>query len=317
MQSILRPGRAQRGAAAALMAVCGLLFGCAPIGQMFSGPSAYDRYQEQKRQEHEAVQHAIEQKQQITAEEKLALADRMRRNGRVDRAALEYLAAFQKDPASPEAPERLGFLQVTRNPDRAEDIFQSIVESDPSRATAHAGLGLAHYAQGELDEARGALQRSVELAPDDVLALSTLAVVYDLLDQHEEAQGLYEEIQRRTPKDPRVANNMGVSLLLLGDFVEAEAALRRAVDLDPDDPAGWNNLGLALGHQRRYHDAYQAFQKGGDEQAALNNLGYSYYLNGEYHEAIKYYERALLEGGNATPVVIQNLDAAMDAATPK
>ena len=301
-------------AACVLVATAPILGGCASFPNPFRAPTRAELAAERQHAKRLAAEAAEAARKAVSPEERLALADRMRRSGRIDKAALAYLSAYERDPSDPVPQERIAFMQVSRKPEKAEEIFESILREVPDRSSAHAGLGLAHYAQGDLKPAQNALERAVELAPDDVLALNTLAVVYDMLERHEEAQHYYLKVRELRPRDPRAANNMGVSLLLLGDFVAAEAELRLAVDLDPEDPAGWNNLGLALGHLERYKEALDAFRKGGDEQGARNNLGYVYFLNGRYAKAIEEYEAALLEGGNATPTVLENLDAAVDAA---
>jgi Flp pilus assembly protein TadD len=272
-----------------------------------------ERAAEREAFEMEVSEAAEAERALVTAEDKLELADQLQRQGRVDKAALAYLGAHERDPTNPVPQERIGFLQVSRKPEDAEEIFRSILREMPERAPAHAGLGLAHYAQGDLGPARDSLERAVEIEPDDVLALSTLAVVYDMLDRHEEAQLHYGRIQALRPDDPAAANNLGVSLMLLGKFAEAESTLRRAVDLAPKQRSGWNNLGIALGRQEQYDKALEAFRKGGDEQGARNNLGYVYFLNGRFEQAIVEYEAALLEGGPATPTVIDNLDRAIEA----
>jgi Flp pilus assembly protein TadD len=101
--------------------------------------------------------------------------------------------------------------------------------------------------------------------------------------------------------------------MLLGKFAEAESALRRATELAPKQRSGWNNLGIALGRQEHSNQALVAFREGRNEQGARNNLGYVYFLNGRFDEAIDEYEAALLEGGRATPMVVENLDRALEA----
>lgn len=305
---------AGHGFALLLVALLPVLGACeSPLTRPFRAPTPAERAAERQAAEQEAMNHAREERENLSFDDKLSLADQLHRTGRVDKAALAYLSAHEREPDNPVPQERIGFMQVMRKPEEAEQIFRTILRDAPDRATAHAGLGLSHYAQGDLDPARESLERAVDLEPDDVLALNTLAVVYDLLDRHDEAQRYYDEVRRRKPNDAGASNNLGVSLMLLGKFVEAETALRQAVDIDPKNRSGWNNLGLALGRQGRYEEAMAAFRKGGDEQGALNNLGYMYFLNGRYDEAIAEYEAALLEGGLATPTVVKNLDQAIEA----
>jgi len=301
---------------ASCLALSGVLLlgsGCGPVMGYFELRSR-ERMRQQQIAAHQAALEAdARARKNVTAEEKLENGDSSLRAGRIDRAAWSYLEAHRRDPDNPVAQERIGFLQVTRDPTRAEVIFNRLLEEDPTRAEAHAGLGLARFAQGNLEGAEAALKRAVDLDPEDPVAINTLAVVYDLQGRHDEAGEQFARLESLRPEDPNVANNVGVSLLLLGNFVDAETALRRALVLSPDDKATWNNLGLALGHQRRYDEALEAFRQAGNEQAAQNNLGYVLYLNGEYQEALAHYESALLEDGDAKPKVLRNLEAARQA----
>lgn len=303
-----------RHAGLLLFALLPLLGGCqSALTRPFRAATPAERVAERAAAEQEASDAARAEEAKLTSEDKISLADQLQRSGRVDKAALAYLSAYERDPENPVPQERIGFLQLTRKPEEAEKIFRNLLKEAPTRASAHAGLGLAQYAQGDLKGARKALERAVELEPDDILALNTLAVVHDLEGRHQAAQDYYRQILVRKPEDTGAANNLGVSLMLLGKFAEAEAALRQAVDIGPKHRSGWNNLGLALGRQEQYEEAIVAFRKGSDEQGARNNLGYVYYLNGRYDEAIAEYEAALLEGGPATPTIVKNLDQAVEA----
>lgn len=253
-----------------------------------------------------------------TVEERLAEADRLLSQGQEGSALWHYLQAHQTDPTQTTAKARIGFLEISRDPERAEAIFAEIVRDHPGSAEAHAGLGLARFAQSRLDPARDSLERAVGLDPASARATYWLAVVYDLQGRADDARRLAERAYSLSPRDARVVNNLGVSHLVAGEFARAEALFREALLLDPGDPALHNNLGLALGRQRRYRGALDEFLRGGSEQAAYNNLGYVHYLNGEPERAIEHYERSLSLGGGDRLTVVKNLQAAQAAmAAPR
>jgi Flp pilus assembly protein TadD len=248
-----------------------------------------------------------------TVEERLAEAQRLLAQGREGQALWSYVEAHRMDPSDPAPRARIGYFEVSRDPERAESIFASLVADHPDSAQAHAGLGLARFAQSRLDEARVSLERAVELDPGSSSSLYWLAVVYDLLDREDAAREHVERAYALSPKDAHIVNGLGVSYLKAGDYPQAEQAFRSAILLDPSDPALHNNLGLALGHQRRYDEALAEFLRGGSEQAAHNNLGYVYYLNGVPERAVEHYELSLKAGGDDRLTVIRNLNAALDA----
>ncbi|TFG92644.1 MAG: tetratricopeptide repeat protein [Myxococcales bacterium] len=250
----------------------------------------------------------------MTVEERLEEADRLLAGGRGGEAIWSYAQAVRQDPENPTPRTRIGFVEVSRNPERAEALFSEIVRDHPDSSEAHAGLGLARFAQNRLQPAREALERAVELDPESASALYWLAVVYDLQDDHVRARELAERAHGLSPKDARIVNNLGVSYLTSGEFEKAEEAFRAAILLDPaEDAAVHNNLGLAVGRQGRYDEAMAEFRRAGTEQAALNNLGYLYYLNGEHAKAIDQFERSLQTGGGDRLTVVKNLQAAQSA----
>jgi superkiller protein 3 len=248
-----------------------------------------------------------------TVEERLAEADRLLANGRGGEAIWNYAQAAHQDQGNPTPLARIGLVEVSRNPERAESLFSEIVRDHPDSAEAHAGLGLARFAQNRIEEARVSLERAVEIDPSSSSALYWLAVVYDLQDEPARAREFAERAHAISPKDARIVNNLGVSYLTGGDFAKAEQAFRAAILLDPDDPAVRNNLGIAVGRQGRYEEAMAEFRRTGSEQAALNNLGYLYYLNGEHARAIDNFERSLQLGGGDRLTVVKNLQAAQAA----
>ncbi len=245
-----------------------------------------------------------------TVEERLLEAERLLAEGHEAQAVWNYAQAHREDPTNAKPRARIGFMEIARDPQRAEALFAEIVRDHPDSAEAHAGLGLARFAQDRLDAARQALERAVELDPDSASALYWLAVVYDLLDRPERARELAERAHALSPNDARIVNNLGVSYLVADEFERAEQAFRAAILLDPGDPALHNNLGLAVGRQGRYSEAFAQFRLAGTEQAAENNLGYLYYLNGDYAQAIAHLERSLELGGGDRLTVVKNLQAA-------
>src|SRR5262245_20513944 len=298
-------GRAQRTLVALLLGAS--LPGCAWLG----GDSEKRDILEARRARNEAMD--PEPAPRKTVEERLAEAQRQLAQGHEAQAIWNYAEAHREDPTNPTPRTQIGFIEVSRDPLRAEALFTEIVHDHPDSAEAHAGLGLARFAQDRLEPAREELERAVELDPDSPHALYWLAVVYDLLDRPQRARELAERAHALAPKDARIVNNLGVSYLVAGEFEKAEQAFRSAVLLDPDDPALHNNLGLAVGRQGRYAEALGQFRLAGTEQAAENNLGYVHYLNGDHAEAIAHFERSLQLGGGDRLTVVKNLQAAQAA----
>ena len=242
-----------------------------------------------------------------------ALQHRLRDAGRLQNAALTYYAAVRMDPVAATPRERLAYMQLDRDVERAEAIFLELISASPERASAWTGLGLARLGMGDLDSASVALFRALEFDPDSASAHFGLATVLGLNGQSQEAVDHARLARALRPKDGAVANALGVSLMLAGDAEGAEEPLRAAIRLAPHVSAYHNNLALTLGRQERYLEALRSFMRAGSKQSAYNNLGYSYFLNARYDEAITRYEQALNMPGEHKREILRNLDNALDA----
>ncbi len=295
----------------ALVAVC--LVGCAGLPwskgdaqvEAEAARAQYRRMMEAQRATKVGSSAATEDRG--TYDQKLRDGDRYRGTGDLRRAVLAYFQAVRLDDDNATARERMASLELQADPARAEALFARLIEGDPETAVVWAGLGIARLAQGNLEGARDALLQSLALDPGSVRSLSALGATYDRLGLHAEAQSHFERARELRPGDVSILNNLGVSYLLSGDLVQAEDVFWQASALDPRDAVSRNNLGLAVGLQRRYEDALEAFRRSGTEQSAQNNLGYVHFLNGNFEQATACYERALLAEGEDELKVIWNL----------
>jgi Tfp pilus assembly protein PilF len=243
----------------------------------------------------------------------LAAAHRSHRAGDSEQAIRLYFEAFRLDPSDSRSHEGIAYLQLARQPEQAEEVFQKVIEEDPNSTMAYVGLGLARLGQGEPEEAAAYLETALELDPTSPDAHSAYALVLGELELYEDAQDHARRAADLAPKNSAIVNNYGIASLRAGDGELAEKAFRSAIAIESRDPAYQNNLGIALGRQHRYADAMRAFREAGNEQAAENNLGYVYYMNGLLDEAIEHYELALQAQGDDKLKIMRNLGSALDA----
>jgi len=287
--------------------------GCASLPG-FKKKTAFEKYQEEVLEQRSAAAQAPdEDAKPATLEGKVEAGDDLLDKGQVDRAMLMYLEAVRLDRDATLPRERIGYMHLTRDLERAEAIFTQLVEDDPSNARAQRGLGLARLGKGDLEGARASLERALALEPDSASAHYALGAALGLAGRHDRALEHTQRARALRPKDATIANGLGVAYMMIGDGVRAEQAFRDAILLDAHIDTYHNNLGLALARQGRYDEALAAFRRVGTEQAARNNLGYAYYLNRHYDAAVVEYERALVEDGDQKLLVLRNLNAALDA----
>jgi tetratricopeptide (TPR) repeat protein len=86
-------------------------------------------------------------------------------------------------------------------------IFQTIVQSRPDHAGAHAALGTIYREAGRYAEARSELERAVQLDANDLRANYQLGLVYAKLGEKEAAQKRFDradELRKRQHDQERV-----------------------------------------------------------------------------------------------------------------
>jgi tetratricopeptide (TPR) repeat protein len=120
-----------------------------------------------------------------------------------------------------------------------------------------------------------------------------LAVLYDRIGETQRAKQEYQKALALNPKDAELHNDLGYSCYTRGHWAEAEKHLRKSVALDPTFKCAWINLGLALGQQKRYDEALQAFARAVTPAQAQSNLAFVYSTQGKRDEARKAYDEAL------------------------
>jgi len=249
----------------------------------------------------------------LSFEAELARADQIRDAGQQQEAIWRYLRALQLDFDSPIPRERIAYIHLAKDVDRAEHIFRRLVKERPAMPSMRVGLGLAEYAAGKHEQASETLQFALALDPESAVAITALGLIDDARGDHESARLRYAEALALEPARYEIQNNAGMSYTMSGDFEKAIEAFNNAIFLDPNDPVVHNNLGFVLGKMRRYDAALESFKTFSPEGEALSNTGSMCFLNGDYRCAIDYYESALQVPIDDREQLLSNLRAAEDA----
>ncbi len=240
----------------------------------------------------------------------LGSGDRHRAHGDFERAHMAYLRAHLADRESLVPLERIAYLVLRTDSERALLLFRELEEEAPESSSVQVGLAYSQIAEGDLGGARATLERALSLAPDSDAAHAALAIVRDGSRDHEMARSSYERLVESGEHDQELLNNLAISKLLAGEREEAVALLERARILDPRNRLVANNLGLALGLEGRDRAAIDAFRRHGSMGDALNNLGFIHYLRGDYAGARGLFEEALLSNETDELRVLRNLERA-------
>ncbi len=112
-----------------------------------------------------------------------------RQNSRED--LLAELLAVQASPQDMKVRLQMGglFLQAG-SPERAADVFHSILHSDPKNAAAMRGIGETEFARGNYRSAQRYFENALRLSPDDPTTKERLETCNQLLDLDPTMRGL-------------------------------------------------------------------------------------------------------------------------------
>ena len=145
----------------------------------------------------------------------------------------------------------------------AEQLYRSLLKTQPTNLKANNNLGVLLFNVGRLDESEGYFKKAIEFNP-------TYA---------------------------GTNFNLGNTLYSLGKFDEAELSYKREIDLNPSYAESYFNLGNLLKDLKRFDEAIINYKKAielkPDFVNARCNLGYVYSILKKNDEAIEEYIKAL------------------------
>ena len=143
------------------------------------------------------------------------------------KAAAQFRAAAQLDPAYPEPMKALGdlFLVAPRRLfDQAVEAYTKAIDQRPFYADAHVGLGDARAAKGEVDGAISAYQKALVFNPANPRVYMSLGKIYY------SEKGLYYESVTAYKKAIELDAQSVEARMGLGEVYEDKGLYREAVD---------------------------------------------------------------------------------------
>jgi tetratricopeptide (TPR) repeat protein len=132
--------------------------------------------------------------------------------------------------------------QLASRPDRAEQLYQIILEMQPDQADMYGRLGWAVARQGRLEDAIEWWQQAIEQNPTWADPSRWQGQVWQRLEQYEAAAVAYQQALARQA-DPQVYADLGICLIYLQRWQAAIRALQAALALQSNSSAtldlGW------------------------------------------------------------------------------
>jgi serine/threonine-protein kinase len=206
-----------------------------------------------------------------------------------------------------------GYLQEyhkSENIERAIEVFNRALATDPRYALAFGGLGEAFWLRYEAThdaqwaaKALAACQQASSLDSNLASAHTCLGVVYNGTGRYEQAVGQFRQAVELEPTSDAAHIGLAHAYERLRKPKEAEETYRRAIALRPHYWAGYSWLGVFYYFQGRYAEAVEMFDQvvklAPDSFRGYSNLGVTYNAQGRYAEAILVCERSAAIRPNA------------------
>jgi tetratricopeptide (TPR) repeat protein len=164
------------------------------------------------------------------------------------KAAAQFRASTQLDPAYPEPYKSLGDLFLTaprRLFDQAVEAYNKALEIRPFYADAYVGLGDARAAKGEVDAAVAAYQKALALNPVNARVHVSLGKLYYAeKGLYYEAVGAYKKAIELDPSYLEARMGLAEVYEDKGLYKEAIGEYRKVVEADPKNTGALYNLAL-------------------------------------------------------------------------
>ncbi|MGH9628102.1 MAG: tetratricopeptide repeat protein, partial [Bryobacteraceae bacterium] len=156
----------------------------------------------------------------------------------------------------------------------AGKIFSYALKMFPKSARLKVAQGVAHYAQGEFDQAVRSLCEGVDLDPQDLRPLVFLGQMIDVSPNlNQEVRRRLEGFARLYPSHAQAQYFYGMSLLKQDDG-KAEQYLRRAATLEPRMPEPHLELGKLYADAGRTDEAIQELESAIELSSNLDTAHY-------------------------------------------
>jgi Tfp pilus assembly protein PilF len=144
-------------------------------------------------------------------------------------------AALQINPRSVMHLNWLAVIHESRGEmDRAEELLQHALETDPDNGPAMANLGAFYLRHSRVEDAVTLLQRALRISPENEEARVNLGTGLAMLGRMEEARAEFERAVEDGCRDVGVYNALARIHGERGELTQAADWLRRSLEIDPD-----------------------------------------------------------------------------------
>lgn len=249
-----------------------------------------------------ADQKTLSEREEVRAEERVAVAEKFYSMGRgfllaedYERALPFFAEAVRRNPDFSEAFFQIGYClaKLGRYSDALGPYLESI-RIKPNDFDAHNNLCVAYGMVGRYDEAMKACGVAIRIKEDLSEAYNNLGWIYHRVGRYAEAIEFCKQAIRLKPDLAMAHFNLGNNYLALKKFEEAIDSLKQAIRIRFDYAEGHMNLGAAFNQRGRYEEAIESYRQAvqikPDLAEAHLNLGMTYLRVGNRGAALEEYK---------------------------
>ena len=145
--------------------------------------------------------------------------------------------------------------------EEAKNLFQNILQIQPSHYKTHTNIGAILNKLGRLDEAEKCFKKAIEFKPDFVIAYYNLGITQEKLNKLDEAEKCFKKAIEFKPDYAEAHNNLALILKKLNRFDEAESNYKKAIEIKPDFAVAYYNLGVVQDTLFKFNEAELSYKK--------------------------------------------------------
>ena len=202
---------------------------------------------------------------------------------------LNDLASFYKSRGENEKVESLS--------NKAIEIYQKVVELNPSDYDAYRNMGNSYSLKDEDDKAIEYYQKAIEINPKNDKAYNGMGNSYSFKDEDDKAIGYYQKAIELNPKNDNAYNGMGNSYNDKGEYDKAIEYYKKALEINPKNDTAYGNIGNSYNNKSEFDKAIEYYKMtlelNPKNDYVYDGMGNCYNYKGEYDKAIEYYQKAL------------------------
>lgn len=155
-------------------------------------------------------------------------------------------------------------------------------------------VGLMHYQEGDLQNAKRCFEETLKVHPDNFDALYYLAMVNYQMEDYDETISNIKKALNRNPINAEANNLFGNVLMVKGKLKEAVISYQKAIEINPNFADAYNNLGMIYKQTAQIDEAINYFQKALEINPnfaeAHMNMSFVLLLSGRLDQGWKEYE---------------------------